>query len=266
MEAEPFVPESYDVEETGLVLSDGVYYELRKSPDVAEARVMPLHTPIWSEKLEHYVVRAELDIPEEVRLNDRLVFKVTEIADRAFAYYNDCGAENLFQTVNVAGSVRRIGSGAFYGCSYLTTVNLSEGLKEIGDAAFSGCSSLKELKLPASLEQIGSSVFGECSWLKTIYCYAVTPPSCTEDSFDFENKETAVFYVPKGCREAYEASPGWNSVTIREIGDETGISSPVIYEYDRLSWYDLLGRRLVKTTPGKIIIKNKQKILTKSDM
>ena len=226
MEAEPFVPESYDVEETGLVYRNGICYELRKSPDVSEARVMPLHIPYSEEGGDYdtYIGQAELDVPEEVRLNDRLVFKVTEIADDAF----NCSLDhywNYFETVNIPGSVRRIGSGAFYGCSYLTTVNLSEGIKEIGNSAFSRCS-IKELSLPASVEQIGDYVFSGCSSLTTVYCYAVTPPSCTENSFNPEIREAVVFYVPEGCREAYEASPGWNSVTIREIGDDTGISSP----------------------------------------
>ena len=226
MEAEPFVPESYDVEETGLVSSNGIYYELRKSPDVAEARVMPLHVPFSAEGIdyEYYIHQAELVIPEEVSLNDRLVFKVTEIADDAFYCWMEYDW-NFFKTVNIPGSVRRIGSGAFSGCRYLMTVNLSEGIKEIGNSAFSRCS-IKELSLPASVEQIGDYVFSGCSSLTTVFCYAVTPPSCTENSFNPEIREAVVFYVPKGCREAYEASPGWNSVTIREIGDDTDISSP----------------------------------------
>ena len=226
MEAEPFVPESYDVEETGLVYRNGICYELRKSPDVSEARVMPLHVPFSAEGIdyEYYIHQAELDIPDEVRLNDRLVFKVTEIADDAFYCWMEYDW-NFFKIVNIPGSVRRIGNGAFSGCRYLTTVNLSEGIKEIGNSAFSRCS-IKELSLPASVEQIGDYVFSGCSSLTTVYCYAVTPPSCTENSFNPEIREAVVFYVPEGCCEAYEASPGWNSVTIREIGDDTGISSP----------------------------------------
>ena len=56
-----------------------------------------------------------------------------------------------FKTVNIPDSVRRIGSRAFSGCSYLTTFNLSKGIKGIGNYTFSWYS-IKEQSLHASVE------------------------------------------------------------------------------------------------------------------
>lgn len=57
---------------------------------------------------------------------------------------------------------------AFISCSALESINISSGCKSIGEYAFSGNKSLKKVVLPESLTEIGSSAFVSCSALESI--------------------------------------------------------------------------------------------------
>ncbi len=79
---------------------------------------------------------------------------VKEIAESAFSY-------SLLKTLNVLGTVEKIGSGAFEGSGNLETLNLGKGIKEIGNGVFVYCNSLKTLTIPDGIKTIGDEQSGE---------------------------------------------------------------------------------------------------------
>ena len=72
--------------------------------------------------------------------------------------------------INLPDSVKKIGSGAFRGCSSLQRIKLPEGVAEIGSGAFKGCSSLTQINIPAGMEYeyLSGSIFEGCSSLTQI--------------------------------------------------------------------------------------------------
>ena len=96
---------------------------------------------------------------------------VEEIGEGAFNGCTGLGYEsengdlnNLFdgpglQYVEIPGSVKTIGGGAFASCTMLREVVLHEGIEHIGFAAFNNCNSLYDITLPASLKTMGDGVF-----------------------------------------------------------------------------------------------------------
>ena len=65
-------------------------------------------------------------------------------------------------SIEIPGSVKRIGRAAFYDCSELYYITLPEGLEVIEDYTFYGCHSLKLKTLPLMLKKIGRSAFYKC--------------------------------------------------------------------------------------------------------
>ena len=88
---------------------------------------------------------------------------VTRIGVRSFA---GTGASS----VQIAGSVRSIGTEAFDNCYALSVVSFADGsLHTIGDQAFFYCQSLSEITIPASVQSIGSRVFAKSGLTKIIF-------------------------------------------------------------------------------------------------
>ena len=97
---------------------------------------------------------------------------VEEIGEGAFDGCSGIGAEGdgisdigtMFdgpglQYVEIPGSVKTIGGGAFASCTMLREVVLHEGIEHIGFSAFNNCNSLYDITLPASLKTMGEYVF-----------------------------------------------------------------------------------------------------------
>jgi hypothetical protein len=100
--------------------------------------------------------------------------------------------------IYIPGSVKTIGSLAFYGCTSLARVDFSPGLEDLFGNAFAGCKSLTHLVLPDGLKWIGGVNLDGCTALQS-----VTIPASVEEVFSGDN----VFYT--------SVSP---SVTIRYAG------------------------------------------------
>lgn len=62
---------------------------------------------------------------------------------------------------------KKIGFGAFSGCTGLTSITLPDGVTNIGPYAFYGCNGLTDMVIPESMEDIGFMAFGSCESLKT---------------------------------------------------------------------------------------------------
>lgn len=63
------------------------------------------------------------------------------------------------QSISIPGSVQKIGSYAFSGCSSLSNIILSEGIQGIGSGAFKNCDSLVAVTIPDTVTQIDTFVF-----------------------------------------------------------------------------------------------------------
>ena len=146
---------------------------------------------------------------------------VTSIGDGAFS-----GCKSLTD-ITVPGSVTEIEAGIFYGCGGLTAIELPNSVTSIGSMAFCNCYGLRSLVIPNSVVRIGGSAFDGCSGLKEVVCLMGTPVE-TDASFEDEVYESAVLYVPAGCKEKYEAVAPWsNFLTIKEI-DAAGVSGVTV--------------------------------------
>ena len=105
-------------------------------------------------KLQSYLMYRHYVIPDGV----------TEIGERAFVE-SMC----LFlRSVEIPGSVKKIGRGAFEECCNLTTIELPEGVETIDPMAFRKCVNLKRVELPDSLKTIGAGAFAGCTALERI--------------------------------------------------------------------------------------------------
>lgn len=86
---------------------------------------------------------------------------VEEIAENAFADTPLC-------KVTLPSTLKKIGAGAFKGCTALSGLSLPKGLAEIGDSAFAGCSSLQKIDLPDGITEIPDHAFEDCTALSKV--------------------------------------------------------------------------------------------------
>ena len=75
--------------------------------------------------------------------------------------------ENL-TTVIMPDSVTSVGNRAFYGCTGITSIELSNELTTIGEEGFSVCNSLPSITIPRSITSIGRSAFAFCHSLSVV--------------------------------------------------------------------------------------------------
>lgn len=81
-----------------------------------------------------------------------------------FAFYENAELQSITGLANA----RKIGRGAFFGCTSLSLISLNPNLTEIADNTFSGCSSLFIANLPYTLKRIGERAFYGCTLLDEI--------------------------------------------------------------------------------------------------
>ncbi len=130
-------------------------------------------------------------------------------------------------TIILPESITEIGSYTFYYCTSLSSVNIPDGVTAISGNAFSHCTSLKSITLPSNLTTIGTFAFGYTGLtsitipesvelidygafcrsydLSRVTVNAETPPDLGLYAFH-EISESAVLYVPSGCKDAYAQS------------------------------------------------------------
>lgn len=139
---------------------------------------------------------------------------VTEIRENAFV------ACEALTSIVIPKGVTKLETNTFAQCTSLKSVTIPEGMTEIGLGCFQKCSSLTSITFPASLKTIRGYSFMNCSSLADIHCIGTTPPTCGAYEYPFSNTKIVNLYIPKGCKEAYQAvSPWeglWNSVKVIE--------------------------------------------------
>lgn len=136
----------------------------------------------------------EVDIPEGVTTLEEYTFQYCENMQKVtlpqslttikLAALSHCG----FSEVVIPDSVTFIGDYAFDYCEYLKSVTIGRGVREIGYYVFDGCRMLNKVisHIPGdSLFEIDRSVFGNIN-------------------------EDCILYVPKGSKDVYKKTKGWN--------------------------------------------------------
>ena len=183
---------------------------------------------------------------------------VNSIGENAFS-----GCSGLV-SISLPQSLRRISGGAFERCSNLTSLTIPEGVTSIGLGAFFHCHSLGSITIPASVSSIGESAFFACWPLTSVISQIEEPFEIADDVFELYDEGTyeryftsATLYVPKGCKERYEATAGWKRFS-KIIEDNY---RPLVEEgkhwtydnfmplrpakYDHYYFYDLKGDTLI---------------------
>lgn len=92
-----------------------------------------------------------IDIPESV----------TSIGMQAFR-------RSGLRHVVLPGSIQRVTTETFYGCTALEKVEIMDGVEAISSEAFAGCTSLESIVLPGSIKNLGSKILDSCKSLKEI--------------------------------------------------------------------------------------------------
>lgn len=143
-----------------------------------------------------------IDIPEGV----------TSISNQAF---KNCSS---LVEIDIPNSVTNISNYAFYGCVSLSEISIPNSVTLLNIQAFYGCSNLTTLYLGTGLSKIYKEVFSGCTSLSDIYCYATTPPTCSNSSvFDSSTYSSAILHVPVGTSSDYASATAWkNFYTIIE--------------------------------------------------
>ncbi len=105
------------------------------------------------------------------------------------------GCSNLEEVIMPNG-VRSLDNSAFSGCSRLEYITLPDGLQSIGDECFYGCSRLTEVSIPRSVTEIGDEAF-KGSGLKRVF---LPTGLATLGAKAFEDTPIIVLDIPGGTR------------------------------------------------------------------
>ena len=177
-------------------------------------------------------LRGKVTIPATVKRIGSYAFKYTgsnnaplkvTIAGEDVVIGDNAFENARMDELNITGSVKTIGGQVFYATN-LTKVVFPEGLEKIdGFGTFGACQKLTEVEFPSTLTSVGSYTFMSCNKVSKVTCKAMTPPTANWGIFN--TSTTATLYVPKGTKDAYAATLGWNAFpTIEEI-ETTGVEA-----------------------------------------
>ena len=160
-----------------------------------------------------------------------------------WAFYNCSSLKSL----NIPEKVHAFGYAAFVGIgvteplmnsryfcfmprNYSGKYTVPEGTKTIIAYAFDKCTNLTEVIIPSSATTLSYYALSNCSALQSITCYAVTPPTCRDETAFKDTPKSIPVYVPAESVEAYKEADVWKEFTniqgiqtqgIEETNDET---------------------------------------------
>ena len=105
----------------------------------------------------------------------------------------------------------------------LTQVVLPSSPYYLNDGQFASCKSLTSLTIPKGITEIYPHALNNCTALQTITCLSEVPPTIMDyyDDYDmpfYNSNENATIYVPKGSKNAYQATE-WSYYNIAELPD-----------------------------------------------
>ena len=105
----------------------------------------------------------------------------------------------------------------------LTQVVLPSSPYYLNDGQFASCKSLTSLTIPKGITEIYPHALNNCTALQTITCLSEVPPTIMDYYEDYDmpfynSNESATLYVPKGSKNAYQATE-WSYYNIAELPD-----------------------------------------------
>lgn len=107
---------------------------------------------------------------------------------------------------------------AFSTCTKLTSIIFPKSLKVLDEGAFISCFSLSDIVvIPENVTKIGNFAFQDCRSLKAIHIKALPSTLTMIGANAFQNSyDKVILYIPKGTKEAYQATELGRFVTIIE--------------------------------------------------
>ena len=136
----------------------------------------------------------EIDIPKGV----------TRLEQYTFQY-----CENL-QRITLPESLTMIGLGALSHCAFKEVV-IPDGVTHLGGYAMDCCERLETLTIGSGVRHIGYAAFENCKRLKRVVSRIPADSLFVIDNSVFNNiAEDCVLYVPRGAKQVYENTFGWN--------------------------------------------------------
>ncbi len=160
---------------------------------------------------------------------------VTAISDNAFYY-------RYIENIKLPGTIKSIGSRAFYGVSGLETFIIPSSVEIIEDYAFCDCVNLKSINIPSNVESIGKHAFYDTENLEKI---AVDNSNKNYSSINGvlynKDKTELIFYpavrtetefvVPEGVKKFSEGAFS-NAVNLTKIWLPSTLEAIADYSFD----------------------------------
>ncbi len=182
---------------------------------------------------------------------------------------SSCGYSPFYRntslrSVKITDKETEIYDNEFYGCSSLQSFECGDGVTKIGKWAFSGCTALQSYVSGASVESIGKEAFSDCPGLTSFTSYAAAPPVCGAQALDDINKWECTLYVLPGSVDDYKAADQWKEFFFVE--EPAGVEDVVVDQITdsvNAPIYDMMGRKVRTTTPGRIYIQNGRKFIAR---
>lgn len=151
------------------------------------------------------------DIPSELVVPSG----TTKIGEEIFS-----GCDSITSVV-IENDVKTIGVGAFAGCPNLTNITIGDSVETISGGAFAGCDNIQNVEIGVGIKKIENGAFYNWAWGFRVRFNGTTPPELGSDVFYIEPMYISI-EVPKGCKDAYLAGVGWDTLP----------SNVTIYEFE----------------------------------
>lgn len=132
---------------------------------------------------------------------------IARIGTRAFSGYDNGGT--TMTKLELPNTLQQIDVQAFLACDRLTEVIIPNSVHTLIGDCFAQCWGLKKVIIGTGLTQIGAASF-QSKNIETVECYTFNPPVMSGFAFETDILNTVPLHVPKGTKDAYLTSYGWN--------------------------------------------------------
>ncbi len=196
---------------------------------------------------------------DEVYIGRKLSYKTSSSYGYSPFYRN-----RSLRSVKITDKETEICDNEFYDCSNLQSFECGDGVTKIGKWAFSGCTALQSYASGTSVVSIGNEAFSDCTGLISFTSYAAAPPVCGNQALDDINKWECTLYVLPGSVDDYKAADQWKEFFF--IEENAGVEDVVVDQNTdsvNAPIYDIMGRKVSTTTPGRIYIQNGRKFIAR---
>ena len=251
------VADTMEIKQSGF---DGYYLYLPQGQRLENSISVNNRPAVTKLKIEGEITDTDFaTIRNSMRHLEVIDLSEATLPDKAVPEVAFASDETIYMSLNkviLPEGVESVGYAAFSGCQFITSINLPSSIKSIGNAAFIACRGLSgQLVLPASLETIGQNAFSQCENIEGITlpknlksiefgafsnCYPSSVTALMETPFQlkqgsFPSDGRKVLIVPKGKKEIYASTSGWNNTNIFKKIVESGESFEDFIRTDKKS-------------------------------